>query len=95
MITRLFDDQLPPPWRCTACSALMYNVDRVNGQNYPGEGAPHPLFLSTKFPKVCKMCWDMFQTLHEREYWRKLEDIKIKNNRKLKDGESSRGLDEI
>lgn len=96
MIMRLFDTELTiPAWKCTACGALMYNVDRVNFTNYPGDGAPPPLFLSAKYPKVCKMCWDLYQNLCERPYWRNLEDSKAKNTRKLKDGESSRGLDEI
>lgn len=76
-------------WRCSGpCNQLIYNIERVDGQNCPVPGSPESKFISTKFPKVCNVCWEMYLVVNTSQYWKRLDETKVSNNKKLKNGES-------
>jgi hypothetical protein len=67
--------ELNDSWRCSGpCGQLMYNVERINGTNYPSETAPAGMFISTDYPRVCHVCWELFLIISDKKYWQELSE---------------------
>ena len=62
------------PWYCSACGIYVYNLEFVDGNWYPCEGAPTARFLSSTYPRVCNLCWDAYMVLQTSQYWMKIEE---------------------
>ena len=74
------------PWRCTGCGLFVYNIDFIDGDFYPVQGASAPKYISTVYSKVCCICYDMFHCLLSRDYWKILQDAEQSKIRKLRSG---------
>jgi hypothetical protein len=76
-------------WRCAGpCRQLMYNRDSTGR---PVAGDPPSKFLSIHYPKVCFCCFQLYITVEESPYWKKLAEEVKENTRRRKNGESDDG----
>lgn len=61
------------PWKCTGpCGRLMYNVEYIDGEPHPAPGAPAAKFVSNDFPRVCNLCFALYEAANERAHFREL-----------------------
>lgn len=74
------------PWRCFACNIFVYNVRWIDGGFYPVGGAPQGLYISKLYPKVCNVCYDLFNCLISNDYWKQVQDEEKTRHRKLRPG---------
>ncbi len=78
------DYKIGEPWYCCSCGYFMYATKFIDGDFYPVEGAPQSKFISTKYPRVCSVCFDLHLILDTSDYWKKLESTKRENEKKNK-----------
>jgi hypothetical protein len=72
----------------------MYGVERtIDGHVVPSEFAPTPItkYLSTKYPRVCSVCWQMYMTIEHLPYWQNLNTERANNTARRKAGEADDG----
>lgn len=57
------------PWRCSFCSALMFDIEWKKGHSYPVPGAPIPHEGIPGYEKLCTLCLELYTALVGRGYW--------------------------
>jgi len=78
-----FDTSEPmflPAWKCSACKALMYNVDE-QGKPLPGAPIGLVVVIDSVRKRVCTMCAEMYIVVNENRFmveqhlaWEKEQD---------------------
>lgn len=78
-------DDVRRAWRCDGpCGQLMYGIWRLKGWNYPGDQIPAGAYLTEEYKRVCECCWEMFDALKNRRYWKELSANDKKKYTRLK-----------